>query len=661
MPNDFDTSQFPLGSPHPYVLYNNAGNEDLAVNDVQNEFWTDRPPFNRRRKTLYGIEQDFNRAIAKIGYESVHLTYTPGQPLTINRATQLIDYNGSVYRVKMPAMFPVVLTGVWATDASKLVDIGDVSLRQALAAPSGGQLVGDPSYGSVAAGIADLRSKAVFSSERFVAYNGGQLNSLFAAMCDLTTQFVGITLHSDSTGWGLTTAGMGAIEPRTGSLTDARNNGSAPSWANLFHKFLGREFYAQEQAVEGIWPGTPSGVAQFTYTKPLDLFPSKPPFTNVGAFSELAQSGTVLGSIWFVNTNVSGSGPHSVSWQMSGKEFDLIYAQTPEGAGYRVYVDEVLQGSYTTNGTAAYGQKRTHSFPFNRTAKIRIEVIGGVSAFTTLRIESIRINKTLRFTNQSIIGVDSFRYATVIINDAFRSDDSYAIVALGINDSALPAQIGNPTSPGCLSRNLGVILDRIESLGGKPILMCENQVLDNNSRYYSMRTVRNVIAGLAKTRKFDFIDNFALIDTLIKTGQNVLADLLHPNDAGHAWVAGHAQNAIQLTPDVPVQLLTTVEVINGYTVTKSPDGTVLIQGAAPATTSVGANASFNGSITLPIALVSAPSNSDAKVTAIPTASFDTYGAVSAYVESASVVQYIIRNGVTPQTFNLRLKVVGRWK
>lgn len=84
-------------------------------------------------KTLAGQQQDFNNFLINSGFEPNHLTYVVGTPLTVSRPTQLIDYLGSVYRVKMPATFPVALTGVWATDSAKLVDVGDQSLRQALA------------------------------------------------------------------------------------------------------------------------------------------------------------------------------------------------------------------------------------------------------------------------------------------------------------------------------------------------------------------------------------------------------------------------------------------------------------------------------------------------------------------------------------------------
>lgn len=138
MANTYDTSAFPLGSKDPRVLYNNASNFDDAVNALI-ATWVDR--FGRDRKTWYGFEQDFNQFLINSGYEPVHLIYTDGQPLQVDRPTQLIDRAGITYRIKMPATFPVTLSGTWATDVPLLVDIADASLRQDLALPGGINLV----------------------------------------------------------------------------------------------------------------------------------------------------------------------------------------------------------------------------------------------------------------------------------------------------------------------------------------------------------------------------------------------------------------------------------------------------------------------------------------------------------------------------------------
>lgn len=120
----------PNGSTDPRDLKDNAAIIDKLVNS-SDLTWLGR--LGKTLKTWAGMQQDFNQLLINTGYESNHLTYTVGSALTVDRSTQLIDYNGFTYRVKLPSNFPVVLTGVWATDSTKLVDVGDASVRNDLA------------------------------------------------------------------------------------------------------------------------------------------------------------------------------------------------------------------------------------------------------------------------------------------------------------------------------------------------------------------------------------------------------------------------------------------------------------------------------------------------------------------------------------------------
>lgn len=140
MANTYPTTQFPLGSTEVKVLFNNASNFDEAMNS-ELPSWYDR--FNKRRETWAGMQKLVTDFLEAMGFEATHLVYVDGTPLTVLRPTQLIDRAGSVYKVKMPASFPVNLTGTWATDQLLLVDVGDASLRMALAAVGGVFLVGD--------------------------------------------------------------------------------------------------------------------------------------------------------------------------------------------------------------------------------------------------------------------------------------------------------------------------------------------------------------------------------------------------------------------------------------------------------------------------------------------------------------------------------------
>jgi hypothetical protein len=138
MTNTYNTLN-PLGSTSAKDLSDNASNFDEGMNSLSPSFY-DR--FKRRRETWAGMEKMVADFLEAMGFEATHLVYVDGSPLTVLRPTQLIDRAGSVYKVKAPAVFPVMLTGTWATDQNLLVDVGDASLRMSLAASTGATLVG---------------------------------------------------------------------------------------------------------------------------------------------------------------------------------------------------------------------------------------------------------------------------------------------------------------------------------------------------------------------------------------------------------------------------------------------------------------------------------------------------------------------------------------
>ncbi|MBV5969374.1 right-handed parallel beta-helix repeat-containing protein [Pseudomonas aeruginosa] len=131
----YDTSAFPLGSKDPRVLYNNAENMDVATNSVEQERWMDRGPQRAPlpRWTWWGMEQNYNRFISNSAWELPPLVYVDGSPLTVERSSQVIERDGNLYSVKLPASFPVELSGTWSADEPLLVFRSDQSLRQELA------------------------------------------------------------------------------------------------------------------------------------------------------------------------------------------------------------------------------------------------------------------------------------------------------------------------------------------------------------------------------------------------------------------------------------------------------------------------------------------------------------------------------------------------
>lgn len=130
----------PDGSNDPRDLSDNAQIIDVIATDTSKMETPSR--LGDPLTTVAGMKQLVIDYLSGQGFESVHLQYVDGQPLTVIRPTQLIDRGNSVYRVKMPSTFPVTLSGNWAADSQLLIDVGDEALRATLASLSGSGIVG---------------------------------------------------------------------------------------------------------------------------------------------------------------------------------------------------------------------------------------------------------------------------------------------------------------------------------------------------------------------------------------------------------------------------------------------------------------------------------------------------------------------------------------
>ncbi|HBO3538620.1 TPA: right-handed parallel beta-helix repeat-containing protein [Pseudomonas aeruginosa] len=124
----------PLGSKDPRDLYDNAENLDTAMNSLDQDRWMDRGPQRPpvARWTWWGIEQYVMQWLAAQGFEPTPLEYVDGSPLIVDRPTQLIQRDGNLYSVQLPADFPVSLSGNWAADEPLLVNQVDRALRAEL-------------------------------------------------------------------------------------------------------------------------------------------------------------------------------------------------------------------------------------------------------------------------------------------------------------------------------------------------------------------------------------------------------------------------------------------------------------------------------------------------------------------------------------------------
>lgn len=149
----------PVPSADARDRYDNSQTFDEVVNGTLDSYVN---RVGNPVKSLAGMNNEFNQFLINSGFEPTHLIYVDGTPLTVARPTQLIDRAGSVYRVKMPAVFPVNLSGSWSADQVLLVEVSENALRQELANTS------DPYQGSALVGrqsmilnnVAELRATA---------------------------------------------------------------------------------------------------------------------------------------------------------------------------------------------------------------------------------------------------------------------------------------------------------------------------------------------------------------------------------------------------------------------------------------------------------------------------------------------------------------------
>lgn len=398
-------------------------------------------------------------------------------------------------------------------DAEAKVDV----LRDELAEPIGSKTLGNR-------GTTVYDSLDLSGSRSKTAVRGGQLAQLRSDLEDPFCQRTDVNLIGDSITWGMTVLGGSGTDPRTGTLTDPRNNLTSPSWANLLHQWLGRQYFR-------LATPTSTTTAQAVYTKTVDLWPATPSFalsaydTSEGV---LANTGTTLRFyIDYVNDG------KSISWDMYGDEFTYVYAQLGNGADYELFVDSVSQGTFSTVGTAAFKTTRTHTFALG---KHKIQIVKRGATSTVLRTEAIRINKTLTFTNNGIIGRSTANWlpGAGLLDTAVKISDRYVFIMLGTNDRA---QTNQPTSPTRITENLFSILAWLQNQRplARPVLISANEAdQDVGATYfYDMHAVRRAISDAARAKAVDFVDYYEVTREALSAGVPFLSDGLHPNDLGH--------------------------------------------------------------------------------------------------------------------------------
>lgn len=361
----------------------------------------------------------------------------------------------------------------------------------------------------------------------------GKMKSLYKDLINPWVFKLGLLLIGDSITWGMTTPDQASTAGRNGTYTDPKNVMTTKSCANLVHQYIAENFFKQT-----VQDGDTSTAGTIIYSKIYNLGFNKGYVTysgegtSNGQVNVVSQTNTLVGKLWYL---------YPTAWlefQMTGDELELFYTATTGTPEYELFVDGVSQGKFASNNTVAANKlSRKHTFPYG-THTIRI-AHGGV--ISQVRLEGIRVNKKFIFKNAGNIGRSSDDWqkglANGLYDTAFSPHDRHAIIMLGTNDRTVDGW-NEANSPDSTIKLLNNLVTDIQSdfPDMQVYIACANDVgEDESTKAFPMREVKDATATVAMLNNLPFIDHYSATRKFNKS--KILADGLHPNEAGHLIMA----------------------------------------------------------------------------------------------------------------------------
>lgn len=383
---------------------------------------------------------------------------------------------------------------------------------------------------------------------------GNQLSKLKESLCNPLEQITGIAFIGDSITWGRTLSDNASFEPRSGALSDARDNFASPSFVNEFKRYIGKQYADNLLPTLSNWNASISGQSIVEYAVRHVLYPKNGDFTlsttGTGTtVTEVTTVASITGHQWRLAATSSGTGVHELSFNFTGEQFTISLAVlASNNMDYELFVDGASKGVFKTapgvdGFTVGNNNQRTHTFDYVRNKIVKIVTKQPAESGTnTLRIEGIIINKKIRISNQGIIGATSRSYLANSLPSAITAKDNFVFCQLGTNDRIINSSV--PKGLNSFKSNLKSLLDVIIPLADV-VLMCANPVVNEDDSVYSfnMQRVRDVIYRTSKENKLDVIDNYALFNGLANAIYT--ADGLHPNELGHKIIVRNIINSLE--------------------------------------------------------------------------------------------------------------------
>jgi len=267
-----------------------------------------------------------------------------------------------------------------------------------------------------------------------------------------------------------------------------------------------------------------------------------------------AASPKVTGAGGLLGTYLDIMPGREIRLSITGDRLGLIYAKFPNsGSQFVVLVDGVQQGAAISlyAAVAEFGYQSEFSVGYGT----HIVTIRNTSTISThrLRLEAIIHHRLFQFANDGIIGTSTANWSPGgnLLTGSLVQPHEFVMINLGTNSRGI-AEAG-VDAPQRVKEGLAAI---IGALSGKDIILLAPPAvapagdMEGAPSVYAFpqRDVRRAVAETAETFGLPFIDLFAPTAMEAARGVDLIDDNLHPNDAGHTFIAQTIAAAILGAP-----------------------------------------------------------------------------------------------------------------
>lgn len=353
-----------------------------------------------------------------------------------------------------------------------------------------------------------------------------------------------VGLIGDSITWGVGASNNSTIDPRNHKLTDARNNFTAKTWANLFRKWTAELSCHAKNEVDT----QSTGLSTYYNSVNIEVQDAWKDFTpNDISSGLLTQTKAETLRTFGANHAIDILAGRSVSFQFSGSAISLVYA-TLQNLNASIYIDGVLNASVVTDDTAspAFGTRLDISGLSDTTHTLRIE--SSSSAGSPFRLQYLVRNKAHSVMNSGIIGTNTAEWlpgGTLLVSAALPTNVTHILIQLGTNDRGMATGSSYMAGAQGTFVNLNAIVNSLRSsYPGVRIILIAPPYAPTDSAYGSSDEIARAVRRAAKVLECGFIDQYSATLEVEMQGESWLSDGLHPNDYGYRVMFKNLQSSI---------------------------------------------------------------------------------------------------------------------